>query len=372
MNNAGTPVLITIGVIALIAIVVLFSSAYIVDEREQAVILQFGAPVATRTEPGLYFKAPFVQEVRRLPKTLRFWRSGADVLTDLPTADGKKVEVSAWAVWRITEPANFVKNIGSLDQGEAAIMVRVRSALRDVITAHNLEEVVRSTERELTYSFRDLISELNEDVEVVPEVAMAQPGVSGDVRIGRDRILELVSQQVATQLQTDGEGDDNARGVELVEVGISNIEFVPRVREAAFERQKAFMESIAAGYSNAGLQRKQEIINAAKAEAERLMGEGEKESQIIRGEADAMNIEKFADAIQETGDFYEFVRTLEVYEEALQDQTRLILTTDSELLRLLKSIAPVGAVEESPGESGTTVAVEAGVGEEASGGGGDE
>jgi membrane protease subunit HflC len=127
------------------------------------------------------------------------------------------------------------------------------------------------------------------------------------------------------------------RGIELVEVGISNIEFVPQVRLAAFERQKAFMQSIAAGYSNAGLQRKQEILNRTNAEVERLLGEGEQQSRILRGQADADNIAKTAAAIKETGDFYEFQRTLEMYQEALQGKTRLILTTDSDLLRLLKS-----------------------------------
>lgn len=358
MSNNRTPIWIGAGAVAIAALILLYSSVYVIDERQQAVILQFGKPVASRTEPGLYFKLPFIQEVRRLPKTLRFWRSEGESLTDLPTADGKKVEVSAWAVWRITEPKNFVKNLGSLDNGEAAVMVRVRSALRDVITAHDLEEVVRSTDRELTYSFQDLISDLSEDVEQPPEVTAAQPGVSGEVSFGRQEILELVEENVTRQLKKGSHGEENDRGVELVEVGISHIGFVPRVREAAFERQIAFMESIAAGYTNAGLQRKQEIINAANAEVERLIGEGEKEAEIIRGQADAENIRKYAAAIKETGDFYRFVRTLGVYENALQGQTRLILTTDSELLGLLKGLRPA-KFEPTPPKSAGTVAVEA-------------
>src|SRR5690606_28777296 len=87
-----------IGAVLLLIVAIIAANAclYVVDEREQAVILRFGAPVASRTEPGLYVKAPFIEEVRRLPKTLRFWSSGQDVLKDLPTADGKKIEVSAW------------------------------------------------------------------------------------------------------------------------------------------------------------------------------------------------------------------------------------------------------------------------------------
>lgn len=323
-------------------LVFLLTCTYVVDEREQAVILQFGAPVASRTEPGLYFKAPFVQEVRRLPKTLRFWESGNDVVKDLPTADGKKIEVSTWAVWRITDPAAFVQNLGTIGQGEAAVVVRVRSAIRDIITAHSLEEVVRSSERELTYSFQDLLSEISDENQMDPDVTVAQPGVSGRVRFGRERILDLVGQKVTAQLKSQSEESNNsARGIELVEVGISNIEFVPQVREAAFERQKAFMESIAAGYSNAGVQRKQEILNRTNAEVERLLGEGEQQSRTIRGQADAENIRRFGEAIQETGEFYEFARKLEIYQEALVGNTRLVLSTDSDLLRMLKGLEPM-------------------------------
>jgi membrane protease subunit HflC len=337
MNDSRLPAYVTTALVALVVGIILIGSCfYIVDEREQAVILQFGNPVASRTEPGLYFKAPFIQEVHRLPKTLRFWRTGDVVLKDLPTADGKKIEVSTWAVWRITDPEAFVRTLRTVEGGEAAIMTRVRSAVRDIITRHDLEEVVRSSDRELTYSFQELLRESGRPGEEEAAVAVAQPGVSGDVRIGREKVMELVRQKVAEQLRS-GEDETGGRGVELVEVGISNIEFVPLVREAAFERQRAFMESIAAGYSNAGQQRKQEILNRTNAEVERLLGEGEQQSRIIRGQVDAENIAKFADAIKETGDFYEFTRTLEVYQEALKGQTRLILTTESDLLRLLKS-----------------------------------
>ena len=337
MNTSRLPAYATAAFVLLVIVIIALNAClYVVDEREQAVILQFGAPVASRTEPGLYFKAPFVQEVRRLPKTLRFWSSGQEVLKDMPTADGKKIEVSAWAVWRITDPRAFVQNLKTVEGGEAAVMVRLRSSIRDVITAHDLEEVVRSTDRKLTYSFQDLLAEQGDTVaDDAPAVAVAQPGVTGEVRLGREEIMKLVGKRLASQLKQEGGSVD--RGIELVEVGISNIEFVPQVRLAAFERQKAFMQSIAAGYSNAGLQRKQEIINRANAEVERLLGEGEQQSRILRGQADADNITKTAAAIRETGDFYEFQKTLDMYQQALQGKTRLILTTDSDLLRLLKS-----------------------------------
>ena len=107
------------------------------------------------------------------------------------------------------------------------------------------------------------------------------------------------------------------------------------------------MDAIAARYENEGEQRKQEIINEVNAEAERILGEGEEQSKRLRGEVEAEIIESFANAIRETGDFYNFQRTLQVYENALGKETRLILTTDSELLRMLKNIGDSTAKPES-------------------------
>ena len=141
--------------------------------------------------------------------------------------------------------------------------------------------------------------------------------------------------------------DEIDRGIELVDVDISNIGFVPAVREAAFERLKAFMDSIASGYTSSGEQRKQEIINRTKAEVQEILGKGEQQANIIRGRADAQIIDDYARAITETGDLYTFLKQLEVYEEALNSETRLILTTDSELFQLLNQIQPASQVPQT-------------------------
>jgi membrane protease subunit HflC len=325
-------------IVLLIAVVLGSASMYIVDERELAVILQFGRPVKSIDEPGLYFKVPFIQEVRRFPKTLLFWQSDEDIV-DLPTKDGKKVEVAAWALWRINDPLKFVQALRTVENGELAVKDRVRAAIRDEITGYDLAEVVRSTSRELTYSFRFELPEMKSadaatDGLAAPPTQPAQPGVSADIEFGREKILEAIKDTVRKRLEGAEEGEMD-RGVELVDVGISNIGFVPAVREAAFERLRAFMESIAAGYTNAGEQRKQEILNRTQAEVEEIIGEGEQQSNIIRGQVDAEIIEKYAKAITETGDLYNFIKQLEVYEKSLAGKTRLILTTDSEIFQLL-------------------------------------
>ena len=327
--------------LVLVLVSVLFSgSAYTVNEREQVVILQFGAPKVSHTEAGIYFKIPFIQEVRRFPKTLQLWRTQSDI-TDLPTKDGKKIEVQAWAIWRISDPLQFVKVLRTVTNGEAAIKDRVRAAIRDEITSHELTEVVRSSSRSLSYSFRFQLAKSNDETPDETPVAQTEPQVS--IVKGRQKITEEIQQNVADRLNSaqGTAAEEGGRGVELVEVGISNIGFVPAVQEAAFSRLTAFMESIASGYLNEGQQRKQEILNLTQAEVEKVLGEGEEQSNIIRGAVDAEIITDYAKAITETGEFYNFTKTLDVNKKALQGKSRLILTTRSDLFQMLKSVQPL-------------------------------
>jgi membrane protease subunit HflC len=326
-------------VIGLVLIALVYSSIFTVNEREMAVVLEFGKPVKSIKEPGLNFKIPFVQEVRRLPKTRQFWANASnDVLVDLPTKDGKKIEISVWAIWRITDPEQFVKVMRTVDNAEQQVRQRVRAGVRDGITAYDLSEVVRSSDRQLTNSF---------GLEDLPEPAPgAEPDIAtgpvaaehATIRHGRSVIMEQIREEIKKQLiDADDAGDQGTnRGIELVDVGISNIGFVQSVRVAAFERLTAFMEAISARYRNEGEQRKQEIINEATAEAEKILGEGEEQSKRLKGEVEAEIIELYAKAIQTTGEFYNFQRTLEVYENALGGDTRLIMTTDNDLFRMLK------------------------------------
>lgn len=327
-------------VIAVVLFALVYSSVFTVNEREMAVVLEFGKPVKSIKEPGLNFKIPFVQEVRRLPKTRQFWANASnDVLIDLPTKDGKKIEISVWAIWKITDPEQFVKVMRTVDNAEQQVRQRVRAGVRDGITAYDLSEVVRSSDRELKYSFG--LEDLPETAPGAAEDAatdLAAVGEQATIRHGREIILEKIREEIKKQLiDTDDEGAQGTnRGIELVDVGISNIGFVQSVRVAAFERLTAFMEAISARYRNEGEQRKQEIINEAKADAQQIIGEGEEQSKRLRGEVEAEIIESYAKAIKTTGEFYNFQRTLEVYEKSLGGDTRLIMTTDNDLFRMLK------------------------------------
>ncbi|WP_165244818.1 protease modulator HflC [Paludisphaera soli] len=353
---------LTLGIALIFVALAARSVCYVVTERELAVLLQFGEPVASRTKPGLYFKLPLVQEVLRLPKTLQIWHGDRQAkLVDVPTSDGKKIEVTLWAVWRITDPAQFVRTLRTLENGESRVQAFVRSTARDTITTHNLAELIRSTDRKMTYTLGlppEVVAAASRDAKEKAEAAgkpapadaddlevpgfLVPPEAREPVALGRLKIMEQIKETARRALAADGgsEGESQGRGIELVDVGISRLEFVPQVREAAFDRAISLMEAIAAKAIAEGEQRKKEIINKTEAEVQKIEGQGKQEANVIRGKVDAEVIDDYAKAIRESGDFYNFSRTLEAYKTAFTGNTRLILTTDGELLKMIKALEP--------------------------------
>jgi len=348
MSNKKRALLIVLILVLLAIVPVARMLMFTVNEREMAVVLQFGRPVRSCIEPGLYFKTPWVQKVRYLPKTNQFWQAPAGkILDDLPTSDGKKIEVAPWAVWRITDPERFVRVLRTTENAELRVATYVRSAVRNEITNNKLAEVVRSTDREMAFTLLESLEpdrsmespqESPDEIDLVAPGPM--PGSQETIRVGREKIVETIKEKVTGTLAETVEEEQGGLGIELVDVGIVRIDFVAKVREEAFKRLIAFYQSIASLYDNEGERLKQEIINKTNAEVERIEGEGKQQANVLRGEVEAEIIDNYAAAIRETGEFYNFIRTLEAYQASLGSNTRLIMTTDSGLLKLLNELTP--------------------------------
>jgi membrane protease subunit HflC len=374
---------------------------FTVDERELAVVLRFKKPVRTHTEPGLKFKIPFVDEVKRLPRTYQFWSGeGANLLPSVITKDTKQIEVTPWAVWRISDlpgdPERFLAVLRTVEKAESRLATEfVRGAMRAEIRKKYLAEVVRKSDRPLplTFQVETEVPEIpkqtthkeaenpdqppgrreeTDDEEATrqhPEPLSPQEAASAEeTAIGEGMLVEPLTEgqekrivkregvgreQVVQAIKDSVESDlhEGARGIELIDVGIARIDFAATVRDAAFERLIADMESIAEEYRSLGEREKTEILARTQAEVDEIEGEGKGESNRIRGEVEAEIIKKYAEAIRETGEFYDFVRTLEAYQEAIGPNTRLVLTTESEMFKLLKAIPP--APPPSSGEGST-------------------
>lgn len=340
MNLRGVALLIVVGIV--LGILFLPSFMYVVDRRELVVVKQFGEVVAQHTDPGFHLKIPFIQEVVRLPRREQFWGgTQSEEIPNLPTSDAFKVEVIPWAIWKITDPKTFVSVLVDTDQAELRVNQIVRGAVRDTITQFTLADLVRSTSRELSFSFRAEATPLEGEMQVnkgSSDLDDPTGDVPTSVTLGRKGIIDQIRAKAIVDLASETGESGGGRGIELIDVGIAKIDFVPTVREAAFNRLIALMNASASYHTNEGERLKQEIINRTFAQVQRIEGEGKQQNSQIKGEADADVIRMYAKAMEQVGEFYSFVRTLEAYKKSLTRNSRFILSTNNEFFRLLKSV----------------------------------
>jgi membrane protease subunit HflC len=301
-------------VLVIVAAIVLVSSAYVVTEAEQAVVTRFGRPVAAKTDAGLYFRTPFIEKVHKLDKRLLPWDGDPE---NMPTRDKKRIFIDVWARWRIAEPLKYYQTVRTEEDGYKILDDLVDSAVRDVIGTFNLIEAVRSTNRELTYGSEELYK--------------TRTGQRDHITTGRAELEARVKEKVTEDLLNKN------YGLELVDVHIKRVNYIESVRLAVYERMKSERDRIAKLFESEAEEEKNRILGQTRKEVDEIEGEMEQRSAEIRGRAEAEVIKIYADAIQQGPEFYEFLRRLEAYKKALGAKTRLILSTDSDFLRLLST-----------------------------------
>jgi membrane protease subunit HflC len=274
-----------------VVLALLWASVFTVDVTETAVVTQFGSPVAVVTEPGLRTKIPIAQQVRRFDARLQVLEPQQ---AEFLTKDKKNVVVNYFAVWRIADPLQYFRALPS----EAA----ARSQLTDVIGSE-LGAALAST------PFQELVGTQQETRRLQEMVRTIRGTVAGAVR---ERF-----------------------GVEVVDFDIRRLSFPDQNRRSVFERMRAERERIARGFRSEGEEEARKIRAEADREESRILSEAYQKAEILRGEGEAEATRIFGDAIAKDPEFYEFTRTLQAYRTFLDDQTTLILPSDSELMRLL-------------------------------------
>jgi len=304
MKNKIAAIVIVVVVLAAIG---LYSSAYVVEEGQQVIVTQFGKPVAAVKKAGLNFKLPLVQEVHFLEKRLLPWDGAPE---SMQTRDKKRIDIDVWARWQIVDPMTFYVKVRTERRGQKILDDLVDSAVRDVVARHKLIDVVRKSNADLVYESEELEHR------------------AGDRVQGRGR--DDVEKEIL------GGVDLKEYGMELTKVRIKRVNYVESVRQTVYERMISERLRIARLYDSEAIEEQNKIFGQTQKELDQIEGEMEKESAEIRGGADARVIELTAQAYGQSPEFFEFLRSLEVFKKALQEDTRLILSTDSDLLRLLK------------------------------------
>lgn len=300
-------------IVVVVALIGIFSAAFVVDETEQVVVTQFGRVVGEPiTEPGLNFKIPFIQDANYFPKNLLDWDGESG---QIPTLGKTFIYVDTFARWRITDPLLFFQTVSNINGALGRLDDIIDSAVRNLITSYPLIETVRMTDRELD-TFQMQGEELQDERKL-----------SG-VRTGRQMITRTIQAQARPKLEEFG--------IELVDVKIKRLNYVEEVRRAVYQRMIAERKQMAEKFRSEGQGEAREIEGDAEKELNRIESEAYRIAQEIKGKADAEAAAIYTDAYGRDPEFYSFMRSLEIYRETMDEKSTLVLSTDSEFLRYLK------------------------------------
>ena len=297
-------------VVALVFLV--FASAYVVDETEQVVITQFGRIVGEpKTDPGLKFRIPFLQHANYFPKILLQWDGDPG---QIPTLDKTFIWVDTFARWRIVDPVKFFQTVNNINSAQYRLNDIIDPAVRNLITENRLIETVRATNRQLGAGFGD------------DEQATKRPRYL--ITTGRQKITEAILKQAQPKL--------SPFGIELVDVKIKRVNYVEQVQESVFNRMIAERQQIAEKFRSEGKGEAQKILGEKERDLKKITSEAYRKAQELKGTADAEATAVYAKAYNADPDFYSFIKTLEIYNDTMNDKSSLVLTTDSEFLKYLK------------------------------------
>ncbi len=273
---------------------------------------QFGKVVGTpNQEPGLFFKLPFIQTTSYFPKNLLEWDGDPG---QVPTLDKTFIWVDPFARWRIFDPVAFFQTVNNTTSAQGRLDDIIDPAVRNFITSNKLIEAVRNTNRELdTYEIG------LEDIQKAP---------AQEIFMGRDRITKGILQQAQPKLSNFG--------IELVDVKIKRINYVEEVRKSVYGRMIAERRQIAEKFRSEGKGEAQNVLGEKDRDLKRILSGAYRTAQGIKGKADAQLTKILAESYGVDPEFYSFSKTLEIYAEALDASSSVVLSTDSEFFKYLK------------------------------------
>ncbi len=297
------------------AVVLVSSSAFIVDQSQQAILVQFGEPVGRPiTAPGLHWRLPFVQEVRRFDKRLLTW--DGDV-SQIPTLGREFIIVDTTARWRIADPLRFLRSVRDEAGARTRLDDILDSTVRDVVSGTDLEEIVRSADWKVD------VEELDEaELTALGEAQLDKPK-KGRAQLEREMLAS--AQQLMPEL-----------GIALVDIRIKRLNYIDSVRTQVENRMISERQSIAARFRSEGQGRSQEILGNMERQLRKISSEADRQAQEIKGKADAEATRIYGKAYGADPEFYRLYKTLDSYRQ-LGPNTTLMIDADSDFFRFLQS-----------------------------------
>ena len=304
-------VIITIGIISILLI---FGGAfYIVTESEQVVITQFGKAVGDPiTSPGLKIKKPFLETANYFDKRFLAWDGEPKQVS---TRDKRFININTYARWRISDPLQYAKRLFDESKALTRLGSVLEGATQNAIANHDLIELVRSSNREYLANNVDNEQQSNKDKAIIK---------SGRHELTKE-ILELAKESTSDL------------GIEILDFQFKRINYVPEVRKKVYERMISERKRIAEEFRSQGAGESARISGQKDRDLKEITSDAYRRSQEIKGKADAEAANIYAAAYNKDASFYRFMRTMEIYKEALDKETVLVLSTDGDFLRYLST-----------------------------------
>lgn len=304
---------ILINLSLILIVVVLFAQAtYVIQETEQVVITQFGKPMGeAKTTPGLHFKMPFLQKTNYFEKRYMAWDGDPN---QIPTRDKKFIFVDTYARWQITDPLQFFKRLTNERGAYSRLDDIIDGETRDYIANHNLEEVVRTSNR------TPIPSGTGEEV--------------GDtlinIEVGREKIQHMILASANEKVRD--------LGIVILDIRIKRITYVEEVRTQVYERMKSERYRIADKFRAEGQGEASRINGEKERDLKTIQSQAFRRAEEIMGNADARATTVYAGAYNQSSssrDLYSFVKSMETLEHTFDTATSVILSTNSELYKYL-------------------------------------
>ncbi|GAA5507564.1 MULTISPECIES: protease modulator HflC [Novipirellula] len=320
MKNIPIPALIGFG---LLFTFLLYNASYTVDETEQVIITQFGKPVGDPiSDAGLHLKIPFIQEVTRIEERILEWDGRPN---EMPTKDKTYIIVDTFGRWRINDAKQFFLRLRDERSAQSRLDDILGSETRNAIAKHELIEVIRTTKDRQPVRDAVLVD------------APGNVGVLYPISKGRAKIEKEIFDKAAGKLSDFG--------IELLDVQFKRINYNESVQQRIYDRMISERQQIAERFRSEGEGEAAKIIGKKERDLLEIESEAYKRVQQIQGAADAKATEIYASAYNQSEDsvsFYEFIKTMETYQEMLGGDSTLIMTTGSDIFKFLKHVDPDG------------------------------
>jgi modulator of FtsH protease HflC len=301
-------------VVLVLAVALASSSLFVVSEGEQAIVTQFGRPIGEVRHAGLHVKLPIVQDVHNFQRRIVQWDGDPN---QIPTRDKRYIWVDVTARWRISDPLVFYRSVANERGAQARLDDIIDSVVRDAVSGHLLVELVRGSDYEAPRGAReDVIEFEGEAIEI-------------DSLTGREEII--------AKMLREARGMTPEYGIDLIDVQIKRINYVEQVRQRVYERMVSERKQVAAQYRSEGEGERADILGQMGRDLRTIESEAFRRAEEIRGEADAKAAAIYAEAYGRDGQFYAFRRTLEAYQKTVTENSRLVLSTDSDFYKFLQN-----------------------------------